>query len=198
MQRSGTNAAFKINRPCRPLMAALARWIEINQVTVGSGKTLADISFDEALAQFRGFLSSQGLSNGLVWVFREEVICQRERIFIKTPVPAENVVLAKACYELGQKRNFGVNIHAFCLFEPHPCCYIVLPEDGVDAERMLIPRASVKYSVPTNLIKAEPVSNPVKWHTLRLLNHKSRINWFNAYIPSKYTLLPEYRVAGAG
>ena len=39
--------------------------------------------------------------------------------------------------------------------------------------------------------------NPVKWQMLRLLNRKSDINWFNGYIPSKYTLLPEYRVAGA-
>jgi len=167
-------------------------------MTIGSGKMLADLSFDEALEQFREFLSSQGLSNVLVWVFREEIICQRERIFIKTPVPAKNEALAKACYELGQKRNFGVNIHAFCLLESRPCCYVVLPEDGVDAERMLIPRASVKYSVVTDLIKAEPVSNPVKWHALRLLNHKSRIDWFNEYIPSRYTLLPEYRVADAG
>lgn len=159
-------------------------------MNIGSGKSPADISFDETLDRFREFLSSQGLSNDLCWVFREEVICQRERIFIKTPVPAKNEALARVCYELGQKRNFGVNIHAFCLLESRPCCYIALPEDGADAERMLIPKASVKYSVVTDPVKAEPVSNSVKWHTLRMLNHKSRINWFNEYIPSKYTLLP--------
>src|SRR5215210_1049540 len=160
-------------------------------MTIRSGKSFADTSFDEALDSFREFLSGQGLSEDLVWVFREDVIFQRERIFIKTPVPAENEARAKACYELGQERNFGINIHAFCLLEFRPCCYIVLPEDDIDAERMLIPEVAVKYSVLSNLTKAELILNPVKWQMLRLLNYKSNINWFNEYIPSKYTLLPK-------
>ncbi|MFN0139740.1 MAG: hypothetical protein ACKVQW_06600 [Pyrinomonadaceae bacterium] len=167
-------------------------------MTIEPGKLVTDTSFDEALDDFKEFLSGQGLPTELVWVFREDVICQRERVIIKTPVPAENEALAKACYELGQQRNFGINLHAFCLLESRPCCYIVLPEDGIDAEHMLIPKVAVKYSVLSNLTKAEPVLNPVKWHTLRLLNRKSAVDGFNEYIPSKYTLLPEYRVADAG
>jgi hypothetical protein len=166
-------------------------------MTIGSGKSMADTSFDEALDSFREFLSNQGLSTNLLWIFREDVIFQGARIFIKTPVPLGNEPCARACYELGQKRDFGINIQAVCLLESRPCCYIVLPEDDVAAMRMLIPKVAVKYLVLTDMTKAEPVSNPIKWRMLRLLNRKSHIGGFHEYIPSKYTLLPEYRVAGA-
>jgi len=166
-------------------------------MTIGSGKSVVDTSFDEALEDFREFLSGQGLSPDLVWVFREDVIFQREHIFIKSPIPAENEARAKACYELAQKRNFGVNLRAFCLLEVYPCCYIVLPEDDMDAERKLMSKVAVKYLVLTNLTKAEPILNPVKWLMLSLLHRKSYIGGFDEYIPSKYTLLPDCR-GGAG
>jgi hypothetical protein len=162
------------------------------------GKSVADTSFDEAMGSFKDFLSGQGLSTDLAWVFREDVIFQRERIFIKTPVSPENETRAKACYELGQKRDFGISIEAFCLLESRPCCYIVLPEDDNDAMRMLIPKVAVKYLVLTDMTKAEPVSNLIKWRMLKLLNRKSHIGGFHEYIPSKHTLLPEYWVMHAG
>src|SRR5256885_6286733 len=120
-------------------------------MTLDSGKSVADTSFDEALDSFREFLSGQGLSTDLVWVFREDVIFQRERTFIKTPVPVENETRARACYELGQKRDFGINLQAFCLLESRPCCYILLPEDDLDAQYLLMSNISLKLSVWTNL-----------------------------------------------
>jgi hypothetical protein len=163
-------------------------------MTVGSGTSVADTPFDEALDSFREFLSGQGLSTDLVWVFREDVIFQRERIFIKTPVPAENESRARACYELGQKRDFGINLKAFCLLESRPCCYILLPEDDLDAQYLLMSNISLKLSVWTNLRKAESISNPVKWLALKLMNRKSQSSSPDDHIPSKRSLLPEYRV----
>jgi hypothetical protein len=167
-------------------------------MTTGSGKSVADTSFDEALDSLREFLSGQGLSTHLIWVFREDVIFQGERIFIKTPWPAENEARARACYELGQKRGFGVNLKAFCLLESRPCCYILLPEDDLDAQYLLMSNISLKLSVWTNLRNAESISNPVKWLALKLMNPKSQFSGFDDHIPSKRSLLPEYRVAHAG
>jgi hypothetical protein len=167
-------------------------------MTTESGKSVADTSFDEALDSFKGFLSGQGLSTDLAWVFCEDVIFQRERIIIKTPIPAENETRVRACYELGQKRDFGMNLQAFCLLESRPCCYILLPGDDLDAQYFLMSNNALKVSVWTKLREAESVSNPVKWQALKLLNRKSRFSNPNNHIPSKNSLLPEYRLTHAG
>jgi len=163
-------------------------------MAVGYGKLVADTFFDEALISFKEFLSGQGLATDLVWVFREDVIFQRERIFIKSPVPAENESRARACYELGQKRDFGINLQAFCLLESHPCCYILLPEDDLDAQYLLMSNISLKLSVWTNLRNAESISNPMKWLALKLMNRRSQFSSPDDHIPSKGILLPEYWV----
>ena len=150
-----------------------------------------DTSFAEAIDSFGEFLSSQGLSPDLRWVFREDVIFRRGRIFIKTPLPADNESRAEACYELGRKRDYGVVLQAFCLLESRPCCYIVLPTDDTDAEHMLVSNVAVKYLIRTDLVEAEPISNPLKWLVLRLLNRNSHIVSFDDHIPSRYSLLPE-------
>jgi hypothetical protein len=167
-------------------------------MNTGSGKSVDDTSFDEALDSFKDFLSGQGLSTDLMWIFREDVIFQRERIFIKTPITVENEIRARACYELGQKRAFGINLQAFCLLESRPCCYILLPEDDLDAQYLLMSDISLKLSVWKNLRKAESISHPVKWIALKLMNRGSQFSSPDDHIPSKHSLLPEYRVTHAG
>jgi hypothetical protein len=39
--------------------------------------------FGEAVRQFTGFLVSQGLSPGLLWVFPEDVCWRKQRLFVK-------------------------------------------------------------------------------------------------------------------
>lgn len=150
-----------------------------------------DTSYSEAIDSFKEFLSSQGLSSDLRWVFREDVIFRLGRIFIKTPLPTENESRAEACYELGRKRDYGVVLQAFCLLESHPCCYVVLPTDDTDAQYMLVSNMAVKYLIRTDLVGAEPISNPLRWGLLRMLNRKSHIGSFDDHIPSRYSLLPE-------
>jgi hypothetical protein len=153
-------------------------------------------SFAEAINSFKEFLSDQGLSSDLQWVFRDDVVFRQGRIFIKTPLPANNESRAEACYELGRERDYGVVVKAFCLLESRPCCYIVLPEDDVDAQYMLMSNVAVKYIIRTDLLEAESISNLIKWCVLRLLNRKSHIVSFDDHIPSRYSLLPEYRHRG--
>jgi hypothetical protein len=151
-----------------------------------------DTPFAEATDSFRQFLADEGLSPNLRWVFREDVVFQRGRVAIRTPLPANNEIRAEACYELGRERDFGITLQAFCLLESRPCCYVVLPIDDTDAERMLVSNAAVKYLIRTDLAEAEPISNPLKWLMLRLLNRKSHINSFDDHIPSRFSLLPEF------
>lgn len=161
---------------------------------LGSGKSVAQTSFGEAVVSFREFLSDQGLSTELVWVFREDVIFQRERTLIKIPVPSENESRVNACYELGQKRAFGVNLHAFCLLESRPCCYLILPGDDVDAQYLLMSDSSLKCSARAELREAEPISGWLRWRGLKSLSRKSHLSGPDGHIPSRHSLLPEYRV----
>ena len=100
-------------------------------------------SFDEAKQFFQNFLSEQGLSSDLLWVFGEDIICLPKRFLIKVPLPAENESFAEVCYNIGRERDFG--------------------------QYSLMGNHSVKYSVRTDLINAEAVANPLLWQTYRLI-----------------------------
>jgi hypothetical protein len=126
-------------------------------------------SFLEAKQDFQNFLVGQGLSSNLLWVFGEDIICLPKRFLIKVPLTAENEHFAEACYNIGRKRDFGICLHAFCLLDGRPCCYVQLPEDDLDAQYSLMGNLSVKYSVRTDLIKAEAIANSLLWQTYRLI-----------------------------
>lgn len=125
-------------------------------------------SFDEANQVFQNFLSEQGLSSDLLWVFGEDIICLPKRFLIKVPIPAENESFAKVCYDIGRERDFGLCLHAFCLLDGRPCCYVQLPKDDLDAQYSLMGNHSVKYSVRSDLINAEPIDSFFVWQTYRL------------------------------
>jgi hypothetical protein len=156
-------------------------------------KSIANTSFDEALDNFREFLLSQGLSTNVIWMFCEDVIFQSDHIFVKTPVSIENELRAEDCYKLGQKRNFGIALQAFCLFESKICCYIYLPEDDIDAQYSLMSNEVLKYGVRANLKDAEPTSSLLKWKVMKLLNPKLHFSNFDNHMPSKVSLLPEFK-----
>src|SRR5687767_5352730 len=116
---------------------------------------MIETTFREAKEFFQNFLSEQGLSSDLLWVFGEDIICLPKRFLIKVPLPAENESFAETFYNIGVERDFGVCLYAFCLLDGRPCCYVQLPEDDLDAQYSLMGNLSVKYSVRSDLINAE-------------------------------------------
>lgn len=120
-------------------------------------------NFREAKQLFQNFLSEQGLSSDLLWVFGEDVICLPNHFLVKVPLPAENESLAKSLFDVGVERNFGLGLTAFCLLDGKPCCYVQLPEDDLDAQYSLMGNLSVKYSVRSDLINAEPIKSSLLW-----------------------------------
>jgi hypothetical protein len=159
-------------------------------------KSIVETSFEEAQACFKDCLSNNGVSYDLLWVFREDVIFIYDRIFIRAPVSAENESRAKACYELGQKRDVGVNLHGFCLLDSRLCCYIALPKDDLESQYMLMSNVAVKYSWRTEFPEAKPISNALMWRIRAWQSSRARFSHFDNHIPSKYSLLPEYRADG--
>lgn len=120
-------------------------------------------NFDEAKQFFQNFLSEQGFSSDLLWVFGEDVISLENRFLIKVPLPDENESFARDCFDIGRERDFGLGSTAFCLLDRKPCCYIQLPEDDLDAQYSLMGNLGVKYSVRSDLINAEPFDSFLAW-----------------------------------
>jgi hypothetical protein len=165
-------------------------------MNVSESTTVTHPSFHEAKTSFEEFLSSNGVSSKLHWVFQEDVVVRNGSIFVKVPIPSQNDARAEACYELGWQRNFGVALDVLCLLNGRPCGYIVIPENDRDAELMMMSSSLMKLSVPSELREAVPIKNLMRWLVLRL--RSPRLFGLEAYVPSKKTLLPEYRVSHEG
>ena len=142
---------------------------------------LQNSSFIEAKNYFQDFLIQEGLSKNILWVFREDIIPQKKGVLIKTPLPPENEDFVERCYEKGRKRGLGVCFHNFALLNSHPCCFIELPMDDIDAGYMMMSDVYLKCSKNTNLLNAKAVHNPLTW---AIYKFHSRMFVNNIYYPS--------------
>lgn len=129
-------------------------------------------SFSDATKQFRDFLAGQTLSPEFLWVFREDVVSRKRRILVKEPLPQESDKIVESLYETGRQRDLGIRLETLCLLGSHPCCYIWLPKDQMDAEYALLSVSKFIISVPTNLQRAESVRNPMIWRAHKLFEGK--------------------------
>ena len=130
-------------------------------------------SFTDATKQLKDFLASQDLSPELEWVFREDIIWRKQLIHVRVPLPQANESLAKSLYEKGRQRDLGIRLETLCLLDSHPCCYVWLPEDQMEAECALLLMSKFIISAPNELKRAEPVGNPVTWQAYKLFEGKS-------------------------
>lgn len=154
-------------------------------------KSVAETSFKEAEDHFKDWLAGRGLSSDLLWIFREDVLFLDGRIYLRTPIDADNHKRAKAFYELAQARNFGVGLHGFCLLEDRICCYQTLPEDDIDAQYKLMSNVGVKYSYSMDLSDAVKISSGIIWRIRSWQSLRRRFTNFEDEIPSRYILLTE-------
>jgi len=150
------------------------------------------ISFQEAQSHFKKWLATDGPSSDLLWLFREDVIFLYDRVFIRMPIPAENETRMARCFELGQERGFGLNLHGFCLLDSQLCCYVALPKDDLESQYMLMGPDAVKYSWRNEIPLAEAIRNPMLWKIRSWQSNRARFSHFDSHLPSKYSLLPDY------
>lgn len=124
--------------------------------------TLQNSTFLEAKKYFQNFLVQQGVSDNLIWIFREDIIPQDDGVLVRMPLPSENEKCAKYYYETGCKRELGICFIAFALLNSHPCCYIQLPLNKIESEYMLM-SDGLKCSINTDLLKAKSVNSALTW-----------------------------------
>jgi hypothetical protein len=156
-------------------------------------KPMEAISFEEAQAQFKEWLASNGPSSDLIWLFREDVLFLFDRVFVRTPIPDENESRMAACYQLGQARGFGLNLHGFSLLDSRLCCYVALPKDDLESQYMMMDPEVVKYSWRSDPPQACAVRNPLLWQVRSWQSNRARFEHFDRHIPSRSSLLPLYR-----
>lgn len=137
--------------------------------------------FGEAIQQFGSFLVSQGFSPDLLWVFREDVCWRNQRVFVKVPVPVENLEHVERVYKVGVARGLGIRLDMLCLLGSRPCCYVWLPSDEVDASYAKL--SGLKLSVPTEPAVAQAVGSGLRWRAYKWLEGSETFKGIVEQIP---------------
>jgi len=128
-------------------------------------------AFDHAIDSFELFLTEQGQSGNVLWIFRENITWHGGKFFVKFPLSEENRSLVAQLYKRGCERGLGVLIDMFCLVSSQPCCYIWLPQNERDAELALL--AGLKLSAPSKPQVAQPVFSDALWRFHTWLGRRS-------------------------
>jgi hypothetical protein len=126
------------------------------------------LDFPAAIQSYKQFLSEQGLSTDIVWVFREDVTVKRRRVWVRWPLPPENPRLAEQRYEHGRNKGLGLRLDTFCLAGHRPCCYVWVPQDEIDAD--LDMSSELKMCVPTAPIHAKIMGSELLWLVITWLD----------------------------
>jgi len=105
--------------------------------------------FDQAVARYQDFLASLRLPGEIQWIFREDISVKYwGRTWVRVPIPAINLVCARQLYDVGRQRDIGVLLNLFCILNQTACCYVWIPNNEEEANRMLL--RGLKLSVPNS------------------------------------------------
>jgi hypothetical protein len=136
----------------------------------------AEEDFQTAYMKFRTFLTQNGHGKEPLWIFREDVIAYKRRVWLRWPLPARNRKLVEQLYEQGRQGEFGVSLTTYCVAGYHACCYVFVPDNELDASYAML-QAGLKLSVGVNMPIAQKVSSKPFWWLLSLINLATRRYW---------------------
>ena len=132
-------------------------------------------TFDDAAADFRRFLTSRGLGESLVWVFRED-LCIRSplRALVRMPPHAASGDLARKVYDEGRARGL-VSITAVAKLKDAVATTVWYPKRS--DEEVQGWNRGLKLSINEPLPTAFAVP-PVAW---RVMEHLPWYRWYQAH-----------------
>jgi hypothetical protein len=135
-----------------------------------SGECTPEVpTFNNAVKRFQDYLAGQNVSPEILWVFREDVVHHKGRIFVKEPLPKKNLRVVESLYEHGRQQDSGIRLEMLCLLGSRPCCYIWLPEDPTEKDYSLLLMSKFAMGVPLEPQPARSVRNPLTWQLYKLL-----------------------------
>ena len=96
-------------------------------------------TFEEAVSRFEEFLRQNGYPPNLVWVEPTDLLLSgRGAIYVKLPVPAENLIRARERFGLGINKGLGILLGTICYLRDATCCYAWVPQDHEEQQRHLM------------------------------------------------------------
>jgi hypothetical protein len=135
-------------------------------------------TFNAAVDAFQWHLAAQGYSDGICWVFREDVLIHRGEIWIGSPLPKSNPQYARKLYYVGKQRGLGLTLACLAQVGRQSACYIQVPRDAEDADSMKL-RGDTEFRGPdsdaTACFAPRNLSWRIrKWKRDKRLNHLPR------------------------
>jgi hypothetical protein len=114
---------------------------------MGTRLTRTNLNFQQAVAEFKKFLSSESISPNIAWIFQEDITWYRGNLFILWPLPKDNVRMAEKAYELGRQKGLGLKLEVCCWVTETPCCFVLVPEDEDTAESLMLTELRFNYPI---------------------------------------------------
>ena len=107
-------------------------------------------SFEEAVSQFQEFLRKNGWSTNLIWVEPTDLLLTGSpAIYVRLPVPAENLALAHKRFALGMSNGLGILFDTICELKNASCCFAWVPKNPTEQADHLMGRG-LKLSAPAD------------------------------------------------
>jgi hypothetical protein len=107
-----------------------------------------DLTFDQAVSQFRAFLSAEGWPTTITWVEAADVArARQDRVFIAR-FRDNHEGQAEKEFEVAHRRRLGVCFDAVCTIGATTCAMVLSPAHALDAELQMYPAdGGLKLSV---------------------------------------------------
>lgn len=150
--------------------------------------------FDEGLGAFRRFAQSNGFSEELLWVFRDDVTNRRRDYWIRVPIARGNGELVRRYYDFGREQKLGVTFQILCRVNELSACFIWVPHDELDAEYAM--QGPLKLVLPTNPISANTINSSIEWWLRLAINRANGSLPFAEPVPSRNDVEAVLRNAG--
>jgi hypothetical protein len=131
-------------------------------------------TFEEAVSRFQEFLHQNGWSTNLVWVEPTDLLLSgRGAMYVKLPVPAENLIHARERFTSGMSNGLGILFDTICELKNATCCYVWAPKDQTEQGYHLMGRG-LKLTVLADRARrtGKPVVRQLYWRLLQRRHKK--------------------------
>jgi hypothetical protein len=130
----------------------------------GHGTDTAAPPFGEAKASLERFLGEQGWPGRVVWVFREDVMSYKRKVWVwrREGGDGEAERLTEELYEAGRAKGLGVLLSATIRFADAMGCHVWVPGTELAAQYAMMPRG-LKLAVLTEPLEGMVVRSRIRW-----------------------------------
>lgn len=130
-------------------------------------------NFDEAAASLLSLLRDNEVAHEVVWVFPVDVVLADFSLYLKIPLPPENLERARIKYQEGLRQGLGIELGVLCKVASCAYSYVFVPKDEDEAMRTFTRGLKLAYPIGESMREAKPVKSKLRWHYLK---HKGEGN----------------------